>query len=109
MIVAECLVDAGFKVVEAGSGEEASVLIKDAHAAFKILVTDIHMPGKLNGIDVAELVHKHWPFIPVIVVSGRPDVFKVWWRQDPRYTLLAKPYTLRQLTSAIVRALGKGV
>ena len=106
-LVSECLLDAGFKVMEAGSGEEAHVLIENLPEPFKILVTDIHMPGEIDGIGVAQLVHDHWPLMPVIVVSGRPDVFKANWKTDPRYTLLAKPYTLRQLTNAIDKALGK--
>lgn len=36
----------------------------------RAIVTDIHMPGTLSGLDLAHLVHRRWPGILVLVVSG---------------------------------------
>ena len=107
LLMAECLRDAGFEVVEASNGDEAFALIDNPPKPLVMLVTDIHMPGKINGIHVANLVHERWPHVPVLVASARPDVFESHWKEDPRYSLLAKPFTSSQLTSLVEEAVSK--
>lgn len=36
-----------------------------------VLVTDVDMPGSMNGLDLARTVHLAWPEIRIVVVSGR--------------------------------------
>lgn len=42
-----------------------------------LVITDIKMPGKINGFEMAWLIAERWPHIPVLVTSGhqmvRPD------------------------------------
>jgi len=56
LIVAEELAENGFAVCEAENGDRASALIAAQPDAFTLLVTDVHMPGKLDGIEVARLL-----------------------------------------------------
>jgi len=104
LLMAESLRDAGFEVVEASSGDEALSLIDDPPKPLVMLVTDIHMPGEIDGIGVVELVHERWPSMPVIVASGCPDVFKDHWECDPRFTLLVKPFIPGRLIALVERA-----
>ena len=68
MSTADMLTDLGFAVVEATSAEEALLAIaKGVH--FDLLVTDHLMPG-MSGVDLADLVQKKRPGIPVLLVSG---------------------------------------
>ena len=36
----------------------------------RVVVTDVHMPGELNGFDLAEVICSRWPH-GVVIVSGR--------------------------------------
>lgn len=54
--VAEELAEVGFEVCEAGSGDQVSALIAETPTPYSLLVTDIHMPGRLDGIGVARLL-----------------------------------------------------
>ncbi len=104
-IMVECLLDAGFEVVEADSGDTAVELIRNPPKPFSVLVTDFHMPGRRDGAAVAECIRIHRPDIPVVITTGRPDVFDARQREELGYALLRKPYTaaqLIQLLSAIV-------
>ncbi len=65
-MVAEELMDGGFAVREAEDGDQASVLIVQDPTAYTLLVTDIHMPGSLDGIGVARLVRARHPDLPII-------------------------------------------
>jgi PAS domain S-box-containing protein len=68
MSTADMLTDLGFAVVEAASAEEALVAI-DQGVHFDVLITDHLMPGK-TGVDLAGMVQKQRPGIPVLLVSG---------------------------------------
>jgi two-component system, response regulator PdtaR len=65
----DLLDDAGFEVIETGSADEALMWL-EVRDDVRVIVTDIHMPGPLNGLELAHLVHHRWPGILVLVVSG---------------------------------------
>jgi CheY-like chemotaxis protein len=55
---------AGYRVLEAGSADEALRLLETN--------ADISMPGSMNGADLARDVARRWPAIGIIMTSGRP-------------------------------------
>jgi CheY-like chemotaxis protein len=91
-IMVECLQDAGLDVMEAATGDEAIEFIRARSRHFSILVTDFHMPGRTDGSTVASCIRWHLPQIPVVIASGRPEVFRAQWKTELGYTLLRKPY-----------------
>ncbi len=105
-VVAEELMDGGFAVREAEDGDQASVLIAQDPTAFTLLVTDIHMPGSLDGIGVACLMRARHPDLPIIYTTGRPDVLNHLLPLGPREVLLPKPFELSDLLAAARRLLG---
>ena len=62
--------EGGFKVVEAADADEALTVL-DATADVRALVTDVEMPGSLNGFTLARVVKQAWPQIGIVVTSGR--------------------------------------
>ena len=96
MVAVDGLEDAGYRVVEAGSAAEA-LQILESRGDVGVLFTDINMPGALDGLSLAELVHQRWPQIKLVVTSGRglpravPD--------DGKF--LTKPYSLEEMTRVI--------
>jgi two-component system, response regulator PdtaR len=62
--------DAGFRVIEANSGDQALGLL-EADSDVQLLFTDVRMPGKLNGLALAQEVHDRWPHIRIMIVSGQ--------------------------------------
>ena len=102
--MAECLRDAGFEVVEAQDGVQAVAFLEQSPERFSILVTDFHMPGGLDGAEVASRVRKGHPCLPVVIATGRPDVMRRIWHDELGYTLLRKPYMPGDLI-ALVRQL----
>jgi CheY-like chemotaxis protein len=71
MAVAESLRDAGYRVLEAASAEEAISLL-GAYVDVAVLFTDIQMPGPLNGAALTRLARRHHPDVTVIATSGAP-------------------------------------
>ena len=64
-------VDAGYRVLEADSADEA-LLLFEANADIRVLFTDVSMPGSISGSDLARQVAERWPEVGIIVTSGRP-------------------------------------
>src|SRR5206468_7579672 len=65
--VAEQLIDRGYQVEQADSGEAAVARLSDF--AFDIIITDLRLPG-LDGSTVLEAAVKRYPDIIAIVVTG---------------------------------------
>jgi two-component system, response regulator PdtaR len=69
MCAAETLEDEGFEVIEAATAPAALKILEkrdDVTAVF----TDIDMPGGMNGLELARIVHTRWPHIALVVTSG---------------------------------------
>ena len=98
-MAAEALVEAGFEVVEATTGEEAVHFCGQQVA--DVLFTDIRLPGEISGWDIAERCREANPDLPVIYATGFSALNP---RPVPRSTFFQKPYTPEQLVSAVVAA-----
>jgi DNA-binding NtrC family response regulator len=75
------------------TGDQAAALIKNPPKVFSLLITDIHMPGNTNGIELGRLMRRHHPALPIIYTTGRPDTFNAIGPLGPKEVLVAKPYT----------------
>jgi CheY-like chemotaxis protein len=102
MIMAEALEDEGLTVVQAENGDIAADLI-DGPNGYDALLTDIHMPGKRDGVAVAAHYRERHPAAPIIYMSGRPDALRRAAPLGPREVLLHKPYAPSDLMRALKR------
>ncbi len=68
LAAAEMLIDLGYDVLEARSGEEA-LQILDSGVAIEVIVSDHLMPG-MTGTELARLVRARRPVLPVLLISG---------------------------------------
>jgi two-component system, response regulator PdtaR len=70
--LAEELHDAGYLVVEASDGTEA-VEILTVRRDVKIVISDVRMPGPIDGVELCRRVRSGYPGIKVILSSGEPS------------------------------------
>ena len=64
------LEDAGYVVVEAPSADEALRLLGDP-TQFEAILTDIDMPGSIDGLALARSVDGQMPEIAIVIMSGK--------------------------------------
>jgi CheY-like chemotaxis protein len=88
MVFSEILQDAGYSVTDAPTADEALAMLEKCCEAH-VVVTDVHMPGQLNGFELAEVICTRWPHIGVVIVSGRLRPSQNELPDDSRF--LAKP------------------
>jgi CheY-like chemotaxis protein len=62
--------DAGYTSVEAVDAAQA-VAILESRSDIALIFTDIQMPGSMDGLGLAHSVHRRWPPIKIILVSGQ--------------------------------------
>lgn len=98
--VSEALALEGFRVTQAACADEAAGLIDRAHG-FDLLLTDVHMPGRLDGIGVAARARARQPGLPVVVATGRPGSEARVEALGPCCALVMKPYGLDTILHAI--------
>lgn len=99
MTLAEALGDEGFEVIEAETAEAALPILR-ADPAIRLLLTDIQLPGGMNGRALALKAREHRPALPIIYMTGRPDPSD---SGTPLDVFIAKPYTLDALCAAARR------
>jgi DNA-binding response OmpR family regulator len=66
------LLDAGFDVCAVGTGDDAKLEI--LNSKFDLLVTDIQLPGSINGLELAHFCQRIRPGTPVVYVSALSDI-----------------------------------
>ncbi len=99
---AEQLRSEGFQVVEQhGPAEALKYLEQDTPA---IVVSDIVMPGEMDGVGLGLEIRRRWPKLRVILVSG----YSTKWQdaEAAGFHLIGKPYEVSQLISVIQPSIG---
>lgn len=96
----------GYDVIQAEDAHEALELLESG-GPVDLLVTDIGLPGGMNGLDLAGAVRGRLPRMPVLYVSGYSDgTSSESAESDPTALFLAKPYDRAALAAAVRKALG---
>lgn len=100
MTAADELDEAGFRVLEAMNADEALKVLEARSGEVQVLFTDVHMPGSMDGMELAEEVHQRWPHILLLISSGRaqPDPDEI----PDHGRFLPKPYYGATLVHSII-------
>jgi CheY-like chemotaxis protein len=95
--------DAGYTPVEATDADEA-VKILESRSDIALMFTDIQMPGSMDGIGLAHAVHKRWPPIKIIVVSGALKLPDIDMPADSRF--FGKPLEAKEMIAEMQNIIG---
>jgi DNA-binding NtrC family response regulator len=104
-LAADMLEDAGFEVVEAPTADYAATVL-ETRSDVRVVFTDVHMPGRMNGYDLARLVEDHHHRIGVVVTSGKagPQPGEL----SPKASFIFKPYRTETLVRTVQNAVQVG-
>jgi CheY-like chemotaxis protein len=95
--------DAGFTSVEAVNADEA-VAILESRSDIALLLTDIQMPGSMDGLKLAHAVHERWPPIRIILVSGQLRLASIDIPADSRF--FGKPLEAKEMIAEMQDMIG---
>jgi DNA-binding NtrC family response regulator len=107
MVALDACERAGFDVADFSSAAEAMAFAERMPESIAAFVTDIRVPGNLDGVDLALSVGHRWPDIPVLVTSGRyeppgPDDL------PSATSFLPKPWTAKILMARLQTMVSPG-
>ena len=103
-VIGEQLQSLGYEVRQAGNAEQALAELRAGR--FDLLLTDVVMPGRLNGKELSEEVARQWPDTRIVFMSGYPeDVLTHDGPLDGGVILMAKPHLKADLARIIRSAL----
>jgi signal transduction histidine kinase/DNA-binding response OmpR family regulator len=107
----EMLVQLGYKVLTASSGDAALEFI-DSDVPIDLLFTDVVMPGKIKSVELARRAAARSPSVPTLFTSGYTrDEIVHHGKLDAGITLLSKPYRrddLARKVRGVLRAAAGG-
>ncbi|WP_426167356.1 response regulator [Sandarakinorhabdus sp. DWP1-3-1] len=104
-MLADELLDRGYNVICAASGDEAAEVVRSG-VPIDIVLSDVRMPGRLDGLGLLEVVTKDRPGLPVVLCSGTLHPAEAINRGARDF--VAKPFDMLQITDALERALSRG-
>jgi len=108
MLLIETLHDAGYITLEAADGP-AGLKILQSDVQIDLLITDVGLPGGLNGRQVADLARGSRPNLKVLFITGYAENAVISHGHLDRYMqVVTKPFTIDALREK-VRAMIEGV
>jgi PAS domain S-box-containing protein len=97
-VTRDMLMQLGYAVHTASNSQRALELLD--RQAFDLMLSDIVMPGTMNGIELARTVRARWPTLPIVLVSGYAGSAS---GAAPDFPVLRKPYRFDELRQTIAR------
>ena len=103
LLLTDELREAGVDVLEAGCGDDALKLL-DAPDNIAAVVTDIQMPGLIDGIALAAAARERHPDIRVVFTTAAPQYLAAPHVPRPHHAM-HKPYDVIRLVQLVIRLL----
>lgn len=101
MLIAEVLSESGFAVIEAPDGP-AGLRVLESNARIDLLITDVGLPGGMNGRQVADAARVHRPNLKVLFITGYAENAVIGrGRLENGMFVLTKPFQMEILADRI--------
>ncbi|CAN7724046.1 response regulator [Bradyrhizobium sp. LjRoot220] len=104
MRVIDMVEDAGYLSVEAVDADEAMAILQ-SRSDIALMLTDVQMPGSMNGLQLAHAVHERWPPIKIILASGQLKLSRSEIPLDSRF--FGKPLQSDEIIAGMREMLGR--
>ncbi|WLG97746.1 response regulator [Pseudomonas sp. Z1-14] len=95
----EILEEEGFVVEPRESADSALTFLEESADYVDLLLTDITMPGAMDGADLANLTGDRWPQIPLLIMSGFETPESAGIKHQASF--IAKPWALGQMLDLV--------
>jgi signal transduction histidine kinase/ActR/RegA family two-component response regulator len=100
-LIDEVLDEAGYTVIGAADGA-AGIKVLQSGARIELLITDVGLPGGMNGRQVADAARALRPGLKVLFITGYAENAAVGnGHLEPGMELLTKPFTMEAITAKV--------
>src|ERR1041384_4835026 len=106
-LLCEVFAREGFSAVFANSGEAALATV--AQQPPDLLLSDIRMKTRLDGLSLLEIVRREYPSIPVVLMTAFGSIeTAVRAVKEGAFDYISKPFSIDELVAIVRRALANG-
>ncbi len=102
-MVLRVLEDAGLECVRTSHAREALEQLEREN--FSAMLSDVVMPGGMNGVELARHVRERWPRLPIVLATGYAGKTDI---QPEEFTVLQKPFDADVMLAALDDAMAGG-
>jgi CheY-like chemotaxis protein len=103
MVAVSVAEKSGFEVLSATTADEA-ISILESRSDIRLVFTDVHMPGSMDGLRLAHAVRGRWPPVELLVTSALGNVTAKDLPERGRF--LPKPYNVATLSRVLQQMVG---
>jgi CheY-like chemotaxis protein len=107
LVISEYLRDCGYRVIEAASADEALIVLDQADLVIDIVLSDVEMPGSMDGFGLARWIRTHRKGLEVILVGNSQRAAEAAAELCEAGPDLAKPYEPQIAVDRIRQLLAK--
>jgi PAS domain S-box-containing protein len=108
MLMMDVLDDLGFSAIEAGDSLSGLKLLQ-SHAPIDLLITDVGLPGGMNGRQLADAARLSRPHLPILFITGYAEISVLHNDQlDSGMSVMTKPFLINDIKTRIQALLDKG-
>jgi PAS domain S-box-containing protein len=101
MLVTEVLQELGYSAIEAADGP-SGLRVLQSDVRIDLLITDVGLPGGMNGRQMADAAREIRPELPVLFITGYAENAAVGREQlEPGMHVLTKPFAMEMLANRI--------
>jgi len=101
MIIAEVLSDLGYTVLESENGQSGLEVV-ESRTRIDLLITDVGLPGGMNGRQLADAAREHRPSLKVLFITGYAECTAVGHdRMEQGMEVMTKPFKLDALAAKV--------
>lgn len=103
-LMVDVLEEFGAQVISFPSADEGMIFLERSSDPVDLIVSDIQMPGLLNGYDLSRVVAHRWPSLPMVLTSGNTAMAA---QLGSTVRFLPKPWSTECLLDCVQQALGQ--
>jgi CheY-like chemotaxis protein len=100
-MLSDYLQECGFKVLEGSTADEAVAIIENLDVQIELVLTDVRMPGSMDGFGLARWIRTNRPGTHVILTSGEAKKADAAKELCGHAALFEKPYDLEAVVTKI--------
>lgn len=103
--ICDYLRECGFKVIEVANANEAILILREPELKVDLVLSNVKMPGAMDGFGLAQWMRKEKPGVPIILAGSPAKAADAAGDLCEEGPMLAKPYEPQVLLDRIKRTL----
>lgn len=101
LALSDYLQDCGYNVLSVGNAAEAVEAIKSKSFSIDVVLTDVRMPGEMDGFALARWIRQHKPGLPVLITTGDRIKAETVTELCDKNPIIEKPHDFKQVLARI--------